>query len=127
MEGGVYILSKPGKNEALHPFVVPADTGLFVGLLVRSPPKQNLLGVSEMANYIEYMNIWSEVTGVPSEVREISVQEADEASPGGIGREAAESTATSAEFGWGEQLVLPTQVSLRSFFLVVRGVKMEVC
>jgi len=101
MEGGVYILSKPGKNEALHPFVVPADTGLFVGLLVRSPPKQNLLGVSEMANYIEYMKIWSEVTGVPSEVREISVQEADEASPGGIGREAAESTATSAEFGWG--------------------------
>ncbi len=57
------------------------------------------------------MKIWSEVTGVPSEVREISVEEADKAAPGGVGREVAESTATSAEFGWGEQLVLPKEVS----------------
>jgi hypothetical protein len=125
MEGGVYVLRKPGKNSALHPFVVPADTGLFVDLLVRSPPKQDLLGVSEMANYVEYMKIWSEVTGVPSEVKEISIKEADEAAPGGVGREAAESTSTSAEFGWGEHLVLPTQVSLRFFFLVMGGQRMN--
>jgi hypothetical protein len=111
MEDGVYIWRKPGKNTALHPFVIPSDTGLFVELLVNSPPKQGLLGVSEMASYVQYMEIWSEVTGVKSEVREISVEEADKAAPGGIGREAAESTATSAEFGWGKHLVLPTQVS----------------
>jgi hypothetical protein len=112
MEDGVYIWRKPGKSTALHPFVIPADTGLFVELLVNSPPKQDLLGVSEMASYVQYMKIWSEVTGVRSEVKEISIEEADKAAPGGIGREAAESTATSAEFGWGKQLVLPTQVSL---------------
>ena len=112
MENNVYILRKPGSNDAIHPFVVPSDTGLFVDLLVRSSPKQDLLGVSEMASYIDYMKIWSDVTGMESEVREISVADEDQAGPGGIGREAAESTATSAEFGWGEHLVLPTTVSL---------------
>jgi hypothetical protein len=29
-----------------------------------------------MANYADCVRIWSEVTGVPSEVREISVEEA---------------------------------------------------
>jgi len=64
-----------------------------------------------MASYVDYMKIWTEVTGVASEAREISVEEADEAAPGGVGREAAESTACSAEFGWGTHLVLPKQVS----------------
>ncbi len=94
-----------------HPYVVPSDTGTFVDLLIRSPPQQDLLGVSEMTSYVNFMKIWSEVTGVPSEVKEISVNEADEAVPGGIGRESAESTASSAEFGWGN-LVLPLEVSL---------------
>ena len=114
MENGVYIWRKPCKPTAVHPFVITSDTGLFVELLVNSPPKQDLLGVSEMASYADYMKIWSEVTGVPSEVREISVEEADKAAPGGVGREAAESTATSAEFGWGDHLVFPKNVSLRS-------------
>ncbi len=104
-------MRQPSADSAIHPFVIPSDTSIFVDLLVRSPPKQDLLGVSEMASYIEYMKIWSEVTGVKSEVREISVQEADEAAHGGVGREAAQSTTTSAEFGWGEKLVLPTEVS----------------
>jgi len=107
MEDGKYILRKPGKNNAVHPFVIPEDTGAFVELLVRAPPKQDLLGVSEMSDYVTYMRIWSEVTGVPSEVKEITVEDADKASPGGLGREAAESTATSAEFGWGKDLVMP--------------------
>lgn len=111
MQDGIYIYRKPCTPTAVHPFVIPADTGLFVQLLVKSTPKQDLLGVSEMANYVDYMQIWSKVTGVKSEVREISVEEADRDAPGGIGREAAESTACSAEFGWGEQLVLPWQVS----------------
>jgi hypothetical protein len=121
MQDGIYIYRKPCKPTATHPFVIPGDTGLFVALLVNSPPKQDLLGVSEMASYVDYMMIWSEVTGVPSQVRQISIEEADKAAPGGIGREAAESTATSAEFGWGDQLVLPWQVS--SIFLVKEGVR----
>jgi hypothetical protein len=111
MEKGKYIFRTPASPTAIHPFVIPGDTGLFVDLLVHSPPKQDLLAVSEMATYTEYMKLWSEVTGVPSEVREITVEEADKAAPGGIGREAAESTATSAEFGWGKELVLPKDVS----------------
>lgn len=44
--------------------------------------------------------------------KEITVEEADEAIPGGLGREADESAACSAEFGWG-QLILPWDVSCR--------------
>lgn len=112
-ESRKYILRKPGANSAIHPLVVTADTGTFVDLLVRSPPKQDLLGVSEMASYDTYIRIWGEVTGVPGGVAELSVEDADKAAPGGLGREAAESTATSAEFGWGvdEGLVLPKDVS----------------
>ncbi|KAF4625309.1 hypothetical protein G7Y89_g12857 [Cudoniella acicularis] len=106
-ENGKLIWNKPGANAVLHPWVVPEDTGIFAELLVRSPPKQDLLAVNEMASYNAFMDIWSEVTGVPSEVRAISVQEADEASPGGLAREAAESNSTSAEFGWGKHLVMP--------------------
>lgn len=55
---------------------------------------------------------WSRATGRPSACREISVEEQHRAQPGGLGRETAESAATSAEFGWGEGLVVPWEVSL---------------
>ncbi len=60
-------------HTAIHPFIVPGDTGLFVDLLVYSPPKQDLL------------KLWSEVSGVPSEVRETAVEEADKAALGVLG------------------------------------------
>ena len=125
MQDGVYIYRKPCTPTATHPFVIPGDTGLLVSLLVSSSPKQDLLGVSEMASYADYMKIWSEVTGVKSEVRQISVEDADREAPGGIGREAAESAATSAEFGWGDQLVLPWQVSCLSRLAPCTGGKGE--
>ena len=106
-----YVYKTPGSPGAKHPFFVPADTGVFVELLVKVGPGQDLLGVSEMASYEDYMREWTRVTGVESEVKEVSVEDEDKASPGGIGREAAESTASSAEFGWGKELVLPTDVS----------------
>ncbi len=114
----MFIYNTPAAPDAIHPFVDTADTGIFMDLLVRSPPKQDLLAVSEMSSYSEFMKIWSEVTGIPSEARQISVEEADRLAPGGLGREVAESTATSAEFGWGKDLVLPWQVS----FVLDRGV-----
>ena len=40
------------------------------------------------------------------------MEEADKDGPGGIGREVAEGTATSAELGWGDKLICPWQVSL---------------
>jgi hypothetical protein len=82
----------PCSPEVLHPFVDTRDTGIFVDLLVRSPPGQDLLGVSEMASYADFMHIWSDVTGVQSEARQITVEEADKAVPGGGGREAVEAT-----------------------------------
>lgn len=110
LQDGKFVISQPGSPNALHPFFVPNDTGIFAELLVRSPPKQDLLGVSEMASYKTYIQAWSLVTGIPGEAKEITVEQADKANPGGIGREAAESAATSAEFGWGDKLVLPTDL-----------------
>jgi hypothetical protein len=105
------IWRKPGDSAAIHPFVFPGDTGIFVNLLVKAPSKQNLLGVSEMASYQTFVEVWTEVTGIRSETQQSTVEEDDARIPGGLGREAAESNATSAEFGWGMDLVLPTQVS----------------
>lgn len=81
-------------------------------LLVRSPPNQDLLGVSEMGSYADFMKIWSEATGIPSEVTIITILEVDAAQPGGLAREGAESNCTSAEFGWGKDLVMPKDVGL---------------
>jgi hypothetical protein len=100
-----------GSEKDAHPFVVPGDAGIFVDLLVSSPPKQDLLGVSEMASYATFMNIWSKVTGVSSEVIDCTVEEAEKTAPGGLGREAAESTASSSEFGWGKHLAMPKDVN----------------
>ena len=109
---GKYIMRQPGASDAPHPLLVTEDTGAFVDLLVRSPPGQDLMGVSEMASYKDFMKLWTETTGVSSEVREITVEELDKAIPGGLGREYGESSANSAEFGWGKDLVLPKDVSV---------------
>ncbi|KIN06401.1 hypothetical protein OIDMADRAFT_101134 [Oidiodendron maius Zn] len=95
------------KSSLLNMAFYSKDTGRFADLLVRCPPKQDLLAVSEMASYRTVMNIWSKTTGIPAEAQEISVEEADKDAPGGFGRESGESAATSAEFGWGDHLVLP--------------------
>lgn len=79
-------------------------------LLVRSPPKQDLLGVSEAASLATFFEIWGQVTGNKVTCEEVTVEAHDRARPGGLGREAAESMASSAEFGWGD-LVLPKDVS----------------
>jgi hypothetical protein len=109
---GKYIMRQPGASDTLHPLFITEDTGAFVDLLVRSPPRQDLMGVSEMATYKDFMKLWTETTGVPSEVREVTVEELDRAIPGGLGREYGESSANSAEFGWGKDLLLPKDVSV---------------
>ncbi|RFU29789.1 hypothetical protein B7463_g6531, partial [Scytalidium lignicola] len=121
-ESEKFIFKQTGNPDAIHPFAVPSDTGVFVELLVNSTPGQNLLAASEMVSYATFMNIWSKVTGHPSEAQEISVEEADKSALGGFAREIAESNATSAEFCWGERLVLPKDLdpnvkitSLRSY------------
>ncbi|RDW92223.1 hypothetical protein BP5796_01617 [Coleophoma crateriformis] len=125
-ETGGYMMKKPGKNTAFHPLVVTSDTGKFTDLLVRTAPGKNLLACNGMTDYASFIKLWSEVTGVPCEVIEVSVEDCDKAAPGGIGREAGESTACSSEFGWGQRegtLVLPWEIdpnlkltSLREYF-----------
>ncbi|KAM3086948.1 hypothetical protein ACMFMG_001063 [Clarireedia jacksonii] len=99
-EPNKYVYRNVGSKSVLHPFVAPTDTGTFVDLLVRAPPKQHLLGVSEMASIEILSKTWSEVTGKQSEVEELTIEWLDKAAPGGLGREIAESIAASAEFGW---------------------------
>ncbi|TAQ83237.1 hypothetical protein B7494_g8437 [Chlorociboria aeruginascens] len=106
---GSYVLSKPGKDTAQHPFVYPPDAGEFVRLLIDAEPGKDLLGVSELLDYASVMRIWSEELGVDGRAEEVSVEDLAEKIPGGLGREAAESTASSAEFGWGD-LVRPWEL-----------------
>ena len=64
-----------------------------------------------MSSFATFMSILTEVTGKSCESQEVSVEEADNAFPGGVGREVGESGAASAEFGWGN-LVMPKDVSI---------------
>lgn len=78
-----------------------------------------------MASYETFVKTWSEVVGVPAQVKTVSVEEADKAVPGGLGREAAESTSSSAEFGWGKDLLLPQDVSLILFGTLVYSIGLK--
>lgn len=103
---GEWIYHSAGPSAAQHPFVVPTDTGAFVELLVRSPPKQDLLGVSEAVSFVKFFDVWGRAAGKKVTCEEIAVEAHDRARPGGFGRQTAEAMACSAEFGWGD-LVLP--------------------
>ncbi|ESZ90679.1 hypothetical protein SBOR_8941 [Sclerotinia borealis F-4128] len=54
---GELILHNPSLNAAEHPFVVPTDAGIFAELLVRVPPKQDLLAVSETASHETFFKV----------------------------------------------------------------------
>ena len=107
---GEFIYRNSGSKTVQHPFVMPTDAGIFADLLVRAPPKQDLLGVGEMASFEKFFDILGQVTGIKTTVVEVTIESQDKLIPGGLGREVAETTAASAEFGWGN-LVLPKDVS----------------
>ncbi|KAF7954075.1 hypothetical protein EAE96_005208 [Botrytis aclada] len=119
---GEWIYLSPNPVAAEHPFVVPTDTGAFVELLIRSPPKQNLLGVSEIASFVKFYDVWGQVTGNKVTCEEITVEAHNEPHPGGLDKEAKESMTCSGEFGWGD-VGLPEDLdsnvklaSLKEFF-----------
>lgn len=101
----------PCSKDALQSLVYPGDAGKLAALLVKSSPGKNLLAVSELMSYAGFMEIWSDVTGKPSRVVEVSVEELDKAVPGGLGREVGEAMAANGEFGYGKNLLLPWEVS----------------
>ncbi|KAF7908789.1 uncharacterized protein EAF01_004544 [Botrytis porri] len=119
---GEWIFPRVSPVAAEHPFVVPADTGAFVELLVRSPPKQNLLGVSESASFVQFFDVWGQVTGKIVTCKEVPIEARGKPHPGGLEKEASNSTTCSGEFGWGD-VVVPKDLnpnvkltSLKEFF-----------
>ena len=89
--------------ETKFPFVVTRkDTGPHVKVAILDlPPRSNLLVYSEMASWNEYIEIFEEVTGLKLVYKEVSIEEADKASPWHhIGREAGEVKQFAQELGW---------------------------
>ncbi len=110
---GSYTFDQPGSLSAPHPLLYPPQTvGPLVRLLINHPKTNiNLLGCSELISWEDFYKLWSEVTGIKSNLVQNAVDARDAAMPGGLGREASESMSWSAEFGWwGEGLVVPWEV-----------------
>ncbi|KAL1691088.1 hypothetical protein GGG16DRAFT_91724 [Schizophyllum commune] len=100
---GVYQLTRVASPDTKFPFVVTRkDTGPHVKVAILDlPPRSNLLVYSEMASWNEYIKIFKEVTGLKLVYKEVSIEEADKASPWHhIGREAGEVKQFAQELGW---------------------------
>lgn len=121
-DGKTYIISIPLGVEISHPFVDPNDTAIFVDLLLGTTPRKVLLGVGEYMSWADFAILWTKIVGKKMACKEGSVEEWDRKIPGGFGREYAESTAFSAQFGWGAgdggKMLLPKDVSFKLLYLI---------
>ncbi|KAL1663584.1 hypothetical protein GGF50DRAFT_56590 [Schizophyllum commune] len=100
---GIYQLARVASSDTKFPFVVTRkDTGPHVKVaMIDLPPRSNLLVYSEMASWKEYIKIFEEVTGLKLVYKEVSIEEADRASPWHhIGREVGEVKQFTQELGW---------------------------
>jgi len=104
---GSYTWFVTGSKDALHPLIEPHDAGVLTSLLVGSTPGKTLLGHGDMMSYESFTALIAQHVGVRIVCKETTVADSDKAVPGGLGREAAESTASCEEFGWGKNLVMP--------------------
>lgn len=118
LEDGSYLLPIPMSAQTPHPYVDPNDAGVFVDLLLKETPGKVLLGVGEYVSWDEFTRLWTEIVGRVARCKEMGVEEWDREIPGGFGREYAESTAFSEEFGWGAgdkgKMLMPKDVSYNS-------------
>jgi len=99
--------SKKHPTPFVHP---PTDTGPFVkALVLKAPPKTTMLGTSGLLQYSDYVKLWGEIQGVPTQLQSVSLEEVVGMWPGGFGKEVGESACYTGEFGWdgGEGAVLP--------------------
>jgi len=101
----------------LEPLVdVERDTGRFVKALEDAGPGKKLFGVSDLVGGDEYMRTWCEELGQRGGYKQLSIEELIQGIENkDFAREAAESRANQAEFGWlgGEENVLmPKDVSV---------------
>ncbi|KAI9284629.1 hypothetical protein BC943DRAFT_360976 [Umbelopsis sp. AD052] len=115
-EDGVYVQSTYAKPDTLYPWVnTRDDTGKFVRALVQLEPGKDLLGVSQMVTYGDYLKTWGEVNGVPTRFNHLSAEEFHKTLPESAVKEVQGSIAFNEEFGWdgGEPGVLrPSDVKL---------------
>lgn len=82
--------------------------------LVKVPAGQNLLGVSSTLSWDEYVALWGKIHGVTCRFERVDRKVFDDAIPGGVGEEFAETYEYIAEFGCeggDPTVVLPKDVS----------------
>jgi hypothetical protein len=103
---GVYEWVNACAGSSLIPWVdTRADTGKFVRALVKAGPGVDMLGISQMVSYEEYMKIWAKLLGVEGRHRQVAVEEMNakmEAMglPEVARKEILESNLYVEEFGW---------------------------
>ncbi|RFU81652.1 nadp-binding [Trichoderma arundinaceum] len=97
---GSMILRMPGSGDVPIPLVVPSDTGYFVRALTQVSAGKNLIAFGDRITWVDYVQLWSKVTGVPATFEKTTVSEHAKLAPGGYGEEIAEMLAYSQDFGY---------------------------
>ena len=99
---GSMLLRIPGSGDVPIPLVVPSDAGNFALALTKIPAGKNLLAFGDLLKWVDYVQLWSRITGVPAAFEHSTVAVMDKLAPGGYGEEIGEMYAYAQDFGyWG--------------------------
>ncbi|OHW99276.1 NADB-Rossmann family domain-containing protein [Colletotrichum incanum] len=98
-DDGTFILRLPGNPNVPIAQVDARRFGEFVKALLEVPAGQNLLGVASTLSWNEYVALWGKIQGVTCRFERVDRKVLQDALPGGIGEEFAETYEYIAEFG----------------------------
>lgn len=109
-----FLTLRPVGPDVKFPFVVThRDTGVFVKALVDLPAGKDLLGVSQMMTWLQWMELWGEIVGVKAGFKRVSADEFFDGVPESLKMELADTYEYVEEFGYDggdPNVLMPGQV-----------------
>ncbi|KAM0253874.1 hypothetical protein ACHAQJ_007105 [Trichoderma viride] len=98
---GTLLLKIPGSGDKPVPFVHTDDTGNFVNALIDLPAKTNLLAFGDMLPWVDYVKLWTSITGIPAKFEKTTIEEHSKLLPLDLSAEIAEMYGFMQDFGYG--------------------------
>jgi hypothetical protein len=95
------LLKIPGSGDKPVPFVHTDDTGNFVDALLNLPAKTNMLAFGDMLPWVDYVKLWSSITGIPAKFEKTTIEEHSKLLPLDLSVEIAEMYGFMQDFGYG--------------------------
>ncbi|KAH8597040.1 putative hscarg dehydrogenase [Bisporella sp. PMI_857] len=114
---GGFLTFRPVPPTAKFPFIVPhRDMGVFVKALVDLPPRNHLLGVSEITTFAEWMTLWGKIHGVKAGFMQVAGEEFFKGVPEAYKKELWDTFNYISEFGFtggDPEVSMPSQLDIK--------------